>query len=371
MTSDVHKPVQERGVKRVEPNGQRSGQMNRSEFLSRSSGWTVQRPLTADGSSRRYSRVSNKAGRTAVLMESAPDSSPLSTPGHRIEDFVRIGRALRDCGLRAPEIYAAEPLSGFVLMEDFGDVTFHAALTSAAAPEPLYDLAARVLVHLRRHPPEIDDLPDYFASHVHTGRRRIVDWLLPLVRRAPNPDGLVEEYLDIWKNIERTLPPPEVGFVHVDFHVDNLMWIDGAHGTDRCGLLDFQGAIRGPPAYDAANLLGDMRVDVPACVHGPVLARLCEDLSPQEADRFRLWRVVMGAQFHCRMAGQVIRLALVGNKPRYLDYLPHLLEMLRRDLEAPILGPLRAWLTKNGVDLDTPGAINLSNARDFIRPDAF
>jgi aminoglycoside/choline kinase family phosphotransferase len=61
----------------------------------------------------------------------------------------------------------------------------------------------------------------------------------------------------------------------------------------------------------------------------------------------------------------------VGNKPRYLDYLPHLLEMLRRDLEAPILGPLRAWLTKNGVDLDTPGAINLSNARDFIRPDAF
>ncbi|HRC27740.1 MAG TPA: hypothetical protein PKX87_09945, partial [Alphaproteobacteria bacterium] len=127
-------------MKRVEPNGQRSGQMNRSEFLSRSGGWTVQRPLTADGSSRCYSRVSNKAGRTAVLMESAPDSSSLSTPGHRIGDFLRIGGALRDCGLRAPEIYAAEPLSGFVLMEDFGDVTFHTALTSAAAPETLYDL---------------------------------------------------------------------------------------------------------------------------------------------------------------------------------------------------------------------------------------
>ncbi|HRC27741.1 MAG TPA: phosphotransferase, partial [Alphaproteobacteria bacterium] len=160
-------------------------------------------------------------------------------------------------------------------------------------------------------PPETDDLPDYFASHVHTGRRRIVDWLLPLLRRALNPDGLVEEYLSVWKSIERNLPPPETGFTHVDFHVDNLMWIEGAQGTDRCGLLDFQGAMRGPLAYDAANLLGDMRIDVPACVHAPVLARLCENLSPQETERFHLWHVVMGAQFHCRMAGQVIRLALV------------------------------------------------------------
>lgn len=343
--------------------------MNREDFLRQSGEWRVTAPLTEDGSSRRYVRVSDKAGKTAVLMESAPDSSPLSTPGHKVVDFLRIARALREEGLHTPEIYAAAPDQGFVLMEDFGDTRFHTALKTGADPQVLYALATDVLVHLRDAAPDLT-LPAYFASHVHTGRRRIVDWFLPVQRRAVNPDGLAEDYLSVWDKIQSSLPPPMTGFLHVDFHVDNLMWIEAKQGLDRCGLLDFQGAMRGPLAYDLANLLGDMRLDVPDVVHDPVMARFCAGMTREDAESARLWTTVLSAQFHSRLAGQMIRLTL-GGKPRYLDYLPRILRLLRADLTAPILEPIRRWLDENSVDLSPPGAINPEEIKKFIRPDAF
>ncbi|MCB9978720.1 MAG: phosphotransferase [Rhodospirillales bacterium] len=342
----------------------------RRDFLGRAGGWAFLAPVGADSSSRSYLRVQDKTGKTAILMESALDSSPLSTPGHKISDFLRIADALRGSGLHTPEIYAAAPDQGFVLMEDFGDVSFRAALEAGADPVEVYTLAANVLIHLRGAAPDLA-LPDYFASPVHTGRRRIVDWLLPVQRRAVNPDGLAEDYLSVWDKVQSALPPPMTGFLHVDFHVDNLMWVEGKQGLDRCGLLDFQGAMRGPLAYDLANLLGDMRVDVPDVVHDPVMTRFCAGMTRQDAESTRLWCAVLSAQFHCRMAGQVIRLALVGGKPLYLSYLPRILRLLRADLTAPILEPIRRWMDENNVDLSPPGAINPEEIKKFIRPDAF
>lgn len=339
-------------------------------FLKSAGNWTAVSPLQADGSSRTYTRVRNSAGISAILMESAPDSSPHATPGHRIADFLRLAAALRTSGLRAPDIYAAQPDDGLVLMEDFGDTSFHLALKNGIPPLELYGLAAHVLTRLRLSPPDVE-LPDYFESHVHKGHRRIVDWYAPAIRRAQNPDGLAESYLAAWQDVEKTLPPPACGFLHIDFHVDNLMWLPNAQGLDRCGLLDFQGAMRGPLAYDIANLLGDMRVDVPRIVPTPVLDILCAGMNRDEAASLRLWSTILSAQFHARMVGQVIRLALVNDKPRYMTYLPRLLVALQEDLKHPALTPIKRWLAENSIDL-APGAdINPQEARPFIRSDAF
>lgn len=344
--------------------------MQREDFLRSSGNWAVVAPLRTDGSSRTYARVQNPRGKTAVLMESAPDFSPLSSPGHRISDFLRLATALRETGLHAPEIYAAEPDDGLILMEDFGDTSFHDVLRKGAAPLELYKMAAQILAHLRVQPPDVE-LPDYFQSHVHKGRQRIVDWYLPAIKRAQNPDGLVDSYLDAWAKVERTLPPPATGFVHADVHVDNLMWIEDAQGLNRCGILDFQGAMKGPLAYDVANLLGDMRISVPASVHEPVLDIACDGMNRSNAESFRLWRITLSAQFHARMVGQVIRLALVSGKPQYMDYLPRLLVALQEDLKHPFLIPMERWMRENGVDLNPSDDINAESLGPFIRPDAF
>src|SRR5205823_5102528 len=48
-----------------------------------------------------------------------------------------------------------------------------------------------------------------------------------------------------------------------DFHSPNILWLPERHDIARVGMLDFQDALIGSPAYDLASLLQDARVDVP------------------------------------------------------------------------------------------------------------
>lgn len=335
-----------------------------------SAGYEVLAPVGSDGSNRKYARVRYGA-KTAILMESVPDGSPGATAGHSVSDYVRISQWLRDADLNAPEVYEADPEKGFMLVEDFGDLTFRRAMEcNAESSESLYALAADVLKALSGHEP-IMNLVRYYDSHVHKGRRRIIDWFIPAQNRVMNRDGLAEEYLAVWDAIEKDLPPVPTGFVHIDYHFENLMWLPQESGLRRCGILDFQGAMIGPLPYDLVNLLEDVRVDVPEEVQNRVMNRYCAGMNRGQAESFRLWYRILGTQFHCRIAGQFIKMALRDGKTSYLAHLPRVLNLLDKGLKAPVLAPLRHWFAENGIDLTRPPDVNPEEARRYIREDAF
>ena len=48
-----------------------------------------------------------------------------------------------------------------------------------------------------------------------------------------------------------------------DYHSPNLIWLPEREGLQRVGMIDFQDAVLGAPAYDVASLLQDARVTVP------------------------------------------------------------------------------------------------------------
>lgn len=321
---------------------------------------------------RRYFRLVRNDGGTAILMESVPDHDSRATPGHRIGDFIRIGGWLRDIGLRAPEIYAADEDNGYMLLEDFGDLSFKAALGRGMDPALLYGLATDVLIRIRRaDAASVLALPSYYDSHVHKGRRRIVDWYAPILLGRRNPDGMAEEYLAVWDMIERSLPSCPQGFLHIDYHVENLMWT-GGKGPACCGILDFQGAMIGPVPYDLANLLEDARTDVAPELRRAMLDLYCAGMGAAERELFENWYRVLATQFHCRLMGQFIRLALALGKPRYLAFLPRVADYLREGLADPVLAPLAGWFRANGIVFD-PGSLPHvdADAAAFIRDDAF
>lgn len=332
-------------------------------------GWTPVEPVGGDASGRCYLRVAGDSG-TAIFMQAAPDDSPRAVPGHRISDYVKISAWLRAIGLRAPEVYEADPGAGTMLVEDLGTTSFRKALAEGVETETLYTLAQDVLRAFSDHPPPLP-LPDYFGSPVHRGRARIADWFIPLQKKRLNPDGLTQSFEAIWDTLESALPAPRTGFLHIDFHLDNLMWCPEEKGLKRCGLLDFQGGRVGPFPYDLTNLLEDVRGDVPDALARAMLDRGCKGLSPGDAESFRLWYRVLGTQFHCRVAGQFIKMAIQDGKSGYLTHLPRTLALLRRGLEHPVLAPVRHWFAENAIDLMQPPEVNPQEGRAFIRPDAF
>lgn len=305
-------------------------------------------PLYEDMASRRFYRVGH-----AVLMDSLPDDHPHATPGHRLSDFIRLAISLRQKGVHAPEIYAADETNGLILMEDLGD---------AAIDERYLDKAVDVLIRLREGF-SVNEcrLPDYFSSHIHARHDRVIHWYAPCIRQSSNPDGWLEEYSELWRDIEKSVPNPLMGFLHADYARHNLRLI-----RDECAVLDFQGAHWGPLAYDLVNLLEDGRIVTPPDIKQGLYRRYVSGLPAGDREAFDLWYALLSTQFHLRLSGQFIKLALHGGKPRYLDYLPLIQSYLQAELKHPLLKPLAEWFEAQGIGFEGP----VHPDRAFIRPDA-
>jgi len=346
--------------------------IQRSEFI-RSSGWAGASEVTVSGdwSQRRFFRLERK-GRTAILMQSFPDDDPRASPGHRLRDFVRISKYLNDLGLSAPNVLAQDLEHGLLLVEDFGSQDFLTLMTqSPHAERDMYLLATSALKYIYRKTEYIPiELPDYFASYIHKGHRRVVDWYMPAILKRENTDAVVDDYLSVWKQIEKNLPQCRRRFLHGDFHPGNLMWLPERQGFSQAGFIDFQQAMMGPAPYDLVNLLEDARREVPIELRRECLATFVSGLQAEERDSFLSWYPILATQFHCRVIGQAIRLAIRDKKTRLLSIIPVLRRHIIRDLSHPELKPLQDWFSSQGIDFTDTSVINVDEIAQFIRPDA-
>lgn len=338
--------------------------------------WTLS-PLGEDWASRHYFRVESRCkGKTFVLMEAVPDHTGAFSPGHKMADFIRLSEALRRLGLLTPEVLFADEQEGFLLLQDFGNRTIHQAIEDGDSPLPFYETATDVLIRLKEALKGNSlSLPLYHTTHIHTAKQRIVDWYIPAIRREPNTGhDLLLSYQAAWDAVEAYLPKCPEGFLHGDFHVQNLMdtrsnspLLKAAPmGIGFCGILDFQGAMWGPIVYDLANLLEDLRRDVPLSIQTLMLERYAGT-----DQTLRAWYRVLATQFHCRLIGQVLRLAIVSRKTGYLASIPRLQTYLMRGLQDPVLAPIARWFEAEKVDLGAVGLFEPEEVKAYIRDDAF
>ena len=311
-------------------------------------GWTgaAVEPLAADASFRRYLRVRRGAD-TAVLMDAPPDREP-------VEPYAAIARHLLSLGFGAPRIAAEDRAAGLLLMEDLGDDTFTRLLDRGEDETALYELAVDTLIALHRLPAATavpPGLPRYSDDLLTTEADHLIDWYLPAVGCAVDA-GRRSAYRARWRQaFARARAVPET-LVLRDFHVDNLMRLDGRAGLAACGLVDFQDAVAGPASYDFVSLVEDARRDVP-----PELARALKrrylaafpDLDPEDFERSC---AVLGAQRHCKVIGIFTRLSRRDGKDGYLRHIPRVWRLLEAAVLHPALRPIRDWL-----DETIPGSV--------------
>jgi N-acetylmuramate 1-kinase len=285
--------------------------------------------LAGDASARRYERLRG-GPRPAILMHCPPQI--------RIQPFLAVASWLQRSRLSAPEVLAVDAECGWVLLEDLGDDLFSRVLVRGGDERALYEAAVDLLLLLQRCPPP-DGLPVYDDA-----------WLLREAALLPEwyaPDAPAEVYRAIWHDLLPHARAGSDGFVYVDYHADNLLWLPERRGHARIGLLDFQDARLGPPAYDLVSLLEDARRDVPADLADVMVERYLAarpDLDPQA---FRAAYALLGAQRNAKILGLFSRLARRDGKPAYLALLPRVAGHLKRDLEHPVLAPLRAWCDRH------------------------
>ena len=331
--------------------------MQQSSLLQ-NQGWEVVEKLPQDGTLRTYQRI-KKGDMNALYMDCGPTHGvPLVT---RASDFVPIAEWLRSIGLRAPEVYEVDYTNNAAIVEDFGKMSLKQAIANGEDAMALYKTTGEILQVIQNAKCPLK-LPQFSTSFMRKARQRFIDWYVPVLRQAKNPAGLVQSYHAMWDEIEKSIGPYNQCFMHVDFHVENLMFIPGETGLNSIGIIDFQEAMFGPESYDLVNLLEDMRADVPLDIQ--------KELLKGKDEAFLAWYRILGTQFHCRLLGQLMRWAFVEDKVQYFQFYPRLIAYVERALHDPILKPFKEWLEKENIELVDASKLDWKACRQFIAEDA-
>ena len=288
--------------------------------------------VAGDASFRRYFRVRD-GDRRAILMDAPP-------PHEDPRPFIAIAKYLKDSGFAAPEILARDLDHGLVLLEDFGDRRMREHLDDHPENEDaIYRQAVDLLRELHRVPAA--SLPIYDQAQYLREANLLTEWYCP----AQQLDADTEGFEAIWREILAPVIAAQNAPVTVmrDYHAENIMLLD----DDRLGLLDFQDALVGHPAYDLVSMLQDARRDVTDELEENMLAYYLADHSKEAAEIFRSHYAILGAQRNTKIIGIFTRLCMRDGKQRYLDFLPRMWRLLEKDLRHPELQPMAEWFDEN------------------------
>ncbi|MHA6324496.1 aminoglycoside phosphotransferase family protein [Roseivivax sp. CAU 1753] len=296
------------------------------EAFLRDAGWqdAAPYPIAGDASARAYTRLVRCDGETRILM---------ADPEGDVSVFARLARYLTGLGLSAPRIFAEAP--GLLLIEDLGDGLFARLAQDDPAQEPtLYRAAmdALVVLHAAAPPPDLVAAdPSRLAQMTDLAFTQYQQRATGQMDRTQTA-GIITALAEA---LDRHASETHVTILR-DYHAENLLWLPDRDGPRRTGLLDFQDAMAGHPAYDVVSLLEDARRDVGAQTRAAAIWHYL-DRTGGDAARFEAALAVQGAARNLRILGIFARLAATRGKPHYVDLIPRVWDHLMRDLANPAL----------------------------------
>lgn len=309
-----------------------------AEFVAKA-GWAdaAVAPLPGDASFRRYFRLT-RDGESAMLMHAPP---PHEDPA----PFLHVARWLIGNGMRAPAILSEEAAAGWVLTEDFGNDRMRDWLDQHPADErAAYEAAVEALAALHRLPP--GPFAPYDMAVYSREAGLLTEWWCPAQGLAVDAAGYDAAWAEVLAPVLARQNPGVT--VLRDYHAENIMLLGGNAGAPQ-GLIDFQDALVGHPAYDLVSLLQDARRDVAVDLETAMLVHYAHHAGIADDD-FIADYATLGAQRNAKIVGIFTRLDRRDGKPRYLAMIPRVWAALERDLAHPALEPVARWFDANIPD---------------------
>lgn len=168
------------------------------------------------------------------------------------------------------------------------------------------------------------------------------DWYLSALQIPQKSKNLLDILNPLFEKVLKQKPT----LVLRDYHAENLIWLPKRNKNKRVGLLDYQDALAGHPAYDLASLLKDARRDVSFKLRDELTDYF---LKQTKFDRELFLRdySILSAQRNLKIIGIFARLSIRDNKPGYLNLIPRVWKNLQDDLLHPSLTELSSFIKIN------------------------
>ena len=279
-------------------------------------------PISSDASFRRYFRITtSRLDHTLILMDSPPEKEPL-------QKFLSRAKIFNELKIRIPNIYSKNIPMGFLIIEDFGDITLFKKISENKDPTTFLISALDLVLKIEA---EYKKKSASFNRRVKTFSKKIILEELDLFRNwyVGTHLGQKSKYFPLHNFqtftdllVSSMLREPQT-LIHRDFHSKKLMYLNK---SKKIGVLDFQDALIGPLTYDLVSLLKDAYIDYNEDIENTCLKYFFEKIKERQLvkgsfESFKNSYDFTAIQRNLKIIGIFCRLKYRDNKNNYLRYL--------------------------------------------------
>ena len=301
-------------------------------------------PVAGDASFREFYRIIlNKKKKIIVIAKKDKYKNLLS--------YIAINKFLRKNSIFAPKLYSYNYKKSFMIIEDFGDLTFYKILKKNNNKLKIYKKLINLLIKIQKIKPvkkikninnKFHILEKYSNQNLLKESNLFFDWYLPLFLNKKKTLTIKIKLNKILKKIYKKIHFSNSCFVHRDYHVQNLMQVER-----KIGIIDSQDALIGHPAYDLVSLIDDVRIKTSIKLKNDIfnyyLKRSNKIYKKKTKIFFKDFKI-LSVQRSLKIIGIFSRLFLRDNKKKYLKLIPYTWKLLELRLDDEVFTELRKAL---------------------------
>jgi len=268
--------------------------------------------------------------------------------------YTAINKFLRENKILTPKLLTHNYPKGIIIIEDFGDITFHKVLLRKKKKLATYQRLVDLLLKIQRIKPKSKIkniigkshiINKYSNKYLHKESDLFFEWYLPLFLNKKKVLNIKKKTKKILSLLYNSLNFSNSYFVHRDYHVQNLMKVG-----KKIGVIDSQDALIGNPAYDLVSLIDDVRIKTSKKLKNQIYNYYLKKA-------FKIYKVnpkkfledfnILSVQRSLKIIGIFSRLFRRDKKNKYLKLIPYTWKLLEMRMSSKIFSELKKIFDSN------------------------
>ena len=304
-------------------------------------------PISGDASFRNFYRLtSNKTSKIIVVARKEKYKNLIA--------YSAINRFLRFNKILAPKLYSYNFSKGIIVIEDFGNISFHKVLIKKKNKIVIYKKLIDLLLKIQKIKPKFKikniykgsyTINKYSKKYLFRESNLFFDWYLPLFLSKKKSLKIKKKTKKILTKLYSRLNFSDACFVHRDYHAQNLMKVG-----NKIGIIDSQDALIGNPAYDLVSLVDDVRIKTSMRLKNQAYNYYLKKIfkiRKINKEKFLEDFNVLSVQRSLKIIGIFARLYKRDKKNAYLKFIPYTWKLLEMRMNSKILTKLKEILNRN------------------------
>ena len=301
-------------------------------------------PIAGDASFRKFYRIIiNRKNKIIVLAKKEKYKNLIA--------YSAINQFLRNNKIYAPKLFSYNLKKNIIVIEDFGDISFHQVLSKQKNKLLTYKRLVDLLLKIQKIKPKLKvkniifkphKINKYSIKYLNKESDLFFDWYLPFFLSKEKILSVKKKGKKILSKIYKSLSFDNSCFVHRDYHSQNLMKVG-----KKIGLIDSQDALIGNPAYDLVSLIDDVRIKTSKKLKKKIYTyylKKSSKVNRENSQKFLSDFNILSIQRSLKIIGIFSRLYKRDKKSKYLRLIPYAWKLLENRIASKYFSELKDFL---------------------------